>query len=255
MKSDVTRMCRSWVTVQASRPPEHHDRATPLATLTLSRQAGARGRSLARLLAAALNRRQGLAGVPWSVFDRELMERVMREHDLPPEMARFFPEAKWNEVESTINTLLHRHPDSWTVFAHTVETIRKLARGGHAIIVGRGANFIAHEVPHLLHLRLIGSPEARIAHLCASRHWSEAVARTYVESEDRNRRAFVRQHFGADIDDPAHYSLILNTDHLSDEHILSVVLAWVDGVELEPARREKPDTQLQPSSIERLTPR
>jgi len=201
------------------------------ATITVSRQAGARGRSLARLLAERLNQRQGPDSVPWTVFDRELMERVLSDHNLPPRLATFFPEARWNEIDSTINTLLKRHPDNWTIFEHTVDTVRKLVARGHAILVGRGANFVTRECPHALHVRLIGSKAKRIDHLAASRGWSENEAKIYLEREDRNRRAFVRQHFEAEVDDPGAHSLVLNTDHLSNARMVDLLIAWVDSCE------------------------
>ena len=230
MNSDGLTLCRSYVSAQTTHPFGEKPGAT-YTTVTLSRQAGARGRTIARMLSEELNGRQHRHTVPWTVFDCDLMDRVLADHDLPRELARFFPEARWSEVDSTINVLLRRHPDAWTVFEHTVDTISKLGHLGHAIIVGRGANYITQGFKNVLHLRLIGSRERRLEHLRTVRGWSEPVARVYLESEDRNRRAFVRQHFHADIDDPQYYSMVLNTDNLTNEQIVSVLTPLVTSME------------------------
>lgn len=230
MNSDILSTCRSYVSAQTTHP---HGKSpgTTFSALTLSRQAGARGRTIAKTLTEELNFRQHPKAVPWTVFDRDLMDRVLADHNLPRELARFFPEAHWSEVDSTINVLLRHHPDSWTVFEHTVDTIRKLGHLGHAIIVGRGANFITRGFENVLHLRLIGSRERRLEHLRKFRGWGEQVARVYLESEDRNRRAFVRQHFDADIDDPQYYTMVLNTDNLTNEQIVEMLTPWVTAFE------------------------
>jgi hypothetical protein len=233
MKSDLPRICRSYISAQTADPfQESLKPEKRRAAITLSRQAGARGRSIARQLAERLNARQGGTDeVPWRVFDRDLMDRVMSDHQLPRELARFFPEARCNELGSTLNSLLRRHPDSWTIFEHTVDSIGKLGHLGHAIIVGRGANFILRDRPNVLHLRLIGSRERRLEHLSASRGWSEAVAVAYLESEDRNRQAYVHQHFGGHIGDAEAYSAVLHTDQLDDASIVGFALAWVESFE------------------------
>lgn len=238
MKSDLLSVCRSYVSAQTCHSfGAFGPREPELATITISRQAGARGRTVARLLAEQLNSSSGFPSVPWTIFDRDLMDYILADHDLPQRLARFFPEARWGELDSTINALLGRHPDVWTIFEHTVDTIRKLAHLGHAIVVGRGANFITRGFHNVLDVRLIGSLHSRLDHLCATRGWGTRMAHVYINSEDRNRRAYVRQHFDADIEDPKGYSLVLNTDRLKDAHIVQMLSAWVSAYEANPVRK------------------
>lgn len=238
MKRDALQLCRSYVSAHTSHPAANGNPGeTRLATITLSRQAGARGRSLAQMMAERLNEELGADEVPWTVFDRNLMDRVLADHDLPREIGRFFPEARWSEVDTMINTLLHRHPEAWTIFEHTVDTIRKLAHLGHAIIVGRAANFITRRFPHALHLRLTGSLGERIRHLCRARGLTKAEARSFVQQEDKNRRAYVRQHFDQDIEDPSAYTLLVNTDLLENYQIVEMLKPLVRERESHPLVR------------------
>ena len=54
----------------------------PLPFVTISRQAGAGGRTLAKHLAERLNALAGGGGDDWSAWDHTLVEKVSRDYDL-----------------------------------------------------------------------------------------------------------------------------------------------------------------------------
>jgi hypothetical protein len=66
--------------------------------------------------------------------------------------------------------------------------------------------------PNGTHLRLIGSPEQRAAHLAEAHGWSPPDARQHLERTDAARRRYVQRTFGRAIDDPLGYDAIINTD-------------------------------------------
>jgi cytidylate kinase len=55
------------------------------------------------------------------------------------------------------------------------------------------------------------------------------TAKRRVTVRDNRRRAFVRQSFNADIDDPIHYDLIVNTGNLSVEAAVEAIIGAVMG--------------------------
>src|SRR5262245_17933298 len=63
-----------------------------LRAVTISRQSGSGGRSIAACLSLELESRMGSASSPWTVFDWNLVEKVREEHRLPPRVVRFMPE-------------------------------------------------------------------------------------------------------------------------------------------------------------------
>jgi cytidylate kinase len=180
--------------------------------VTISREAGAGASSLARLLADNLNSFLSPGDPPWTVFDGNLVEAMLEAHHYSKTLAQFLPEDDVSEVRSSVGELVGLHPSLWDLTQKTNELIRRLARLGHCILIGRGANFATAGLKQGVHLRLIGSPESRALHVASLLRMSIEDATARNMRADVARRRYVRQTFGRDIDDPAFYDLVINTD-------------------------------------------
>ena len=136
--------CLSFIHSQVSpnaAPLVGHPLLHPQPTITISRLTGAGGHAIAAKLATLLRERApGLR--PWMVFDQNLVEKVLEEHNLPKELACFMPEDRRSELNDIVEELLGLHPPSWTLIRQTTETILHLAELGNAILVGRAGNVI-----------------------------------------------------------------------------------------------------------------
>ena len=133
--------------------------------VTISRQAGCGALAVAQKLAEYLQSRSPKDACPWTVFDRNLMDKVLEDHNLPTRLAQFLPEDRVSELEDMMQELLGAQPSSWRIVPQTSETILHLAELGNVIIVGRGANVITARLDHVFHVRLVGSLERRVARL------------------------------------------------------------------------------------------
>ena len=72
------------------------------------------------------------------------------------------------------------------------------------------------------------------------------MARHHLESNDEERRKFIRQYFKQDFDDLRFYDILFNTDRASAERIASSILAYMDLSETgtagsEPLHSPSPD--------------
>jgi hypothetical protein len=85
----------------------------------------------------------------WTVFDRNLVEKVLEDHNLPKRLARFMPEDRILEISDTMDELFGLHPSSWTLVHKTADTILRLAELGHVIIIGRAANVITSRLDYV----------------------------------------------------------------------------------------------------------
>jgi cytidylate kinase len=47
------------------------------------------------------------------------------------------------------------------------------------------------------------------------RGYTKAEAEQYVIKTESNRKAFVRKYYGADVTDPKHYDIVINTEKIS----------------------------------------
>ena len=196
----------------------HHRRA-----ITISRQTGSGGHVVAEKLAEYLQAHTPDESLPWTVFDRNLVEKVLSEHHLPSRLARFMPEDRIPEVTDTIDELFGLHPPSWTLVRQTAETILHLAKVGNVILLGRGANVITRDLDYVFHVRLVGSIERRVRRLQELSQLSEAAARALVGREDLGRRRYLRKYFNRDIDDPLLYHLVVNTDLVSTQEAARII--------------------------------
>lgn len=182
-------------------------------TVTLSREAGAGALTVAKLAADLLDC-DWPGPIPWTVFDRNLVERVIEDHDLPRAVEQFIPEDVPFELTAAVEELLGLHPDSWSLVQHVSDTILRLAIAGRALVVGRGGNLLTAHLPTALHVRLIAPPEFRVNHFCEFYRLSRKEAAAAVAQRDRGRARYVRRHFCAAIADPLQYHMVLNTGQL-----------------------------------------
>jgi cytidylate kinase len=188
---------------------------TPPRAVTISRQAGSGSTVVGQKLAARLQAHGPKNDRPWTVFDRDLMEKVLEDHQLPKYIATFLPEDRKPAMEDILEDMFGLHPPQSIIIKHTAETILGLAEVGHAILIGRAGNIITAHVPHVLHVRLVAPLEKRIEHVMETYHFTHTQARDYCLREDLGRERYVHRHFSANISDPLLYHLTLNTGLIS----------------------------------------
>ena len=216
--------CQAFVVHQlrlrTGHPAPHHPTSGP--ALTISHQTGAGEHVVAERVAHLLEAGGHKGAVPWTVFDRDLVDKVLEEHNLPHSLAQFMPEDRRSLIQDTLDELLGTRLPSWSAVPQVAETVLHLAHAGHAILVGRGANVITAGLPRVFHVRLVGSQEGRIARIQEERHLSHAAAATFVKKADRAHGRYVKAYYHVSAEDDTRYHLILNTDLLSLEEA-----AWI----------------------------
>jgi cytidylate kinase len=201
--------------------------------VTLSRQAGCGALVVAEKLAALLQADTPAGEPPWTVFDRNLMEKVLEEHNLPARLARFLPEDRITLLQDIADELFGLRPATWTMIEQTADTVLRLAELGHVILIGRGAHVITARLPHVLHVRLVAPLEKRLEQCRRSYGMSEREARAFCVREDKGRERYLKKHFNADVNDPLLYHLIINTGLISfDEAARLIADALKDNAEV-----------------------
>jgi cytidylate kinase len=183
-------------------------------SITISRLTGAGGHTVAGKLAEYLQANSP-AHAPWTVFDRNLMEKVLEDHHLSKELAKFEHERHKPFIHDALEEILGLHPSSWTIVQHTAETIWKLTRLGNVILVGLGANLVTASLKHVFHVRLVASQERCVQRVQELQHLDSKAALAYVKEQDTGRRRYVKDHFHKDDDDPLLYDLVINTDRIT----------------------------------------
>lgn len=211
-ETSITR-CLAYIDCQLQSPKPAHRTATLKRppSITISRQTGAGGVSIAGKVAEYLQKFTPGGGCPWTVFDRNLVEKVLEDHHLPARLARYMPEDRVSELQNMLEEVLGLHPDAWSLVRQSCETILQLAELGNVILVGRGANVITRRLHNVLHVRLVAPLENRVRVVSAYYHLNEEAALKFIEEQDRARNGYVRKFFSRDIADPLQYQMVLNT--------------------------------------------
>ncbi|CAB1055591.1 hypothetical protein D1BOALGB6SA_324 [Olavius sp. associated proteobacterium Delta 1] len=116
------------------------------------------------------------------------------------------------------------HPD--TYLKHLLVVTSTIAKHGRAVIVGRGANFIL-PADDIFSVRVIAPMEMRVRNVALEyRATTEEAKRRVIRRESR-RKAFIRHSFNADITDPIHYNMTINTGKMGIAAAVEAVIAAV----------------------------
>jgi cytidylate kinase len=107
-------------------------------------------------------------------------------------------------------------------FRELARVVHTIASHGGAVIIGRGVAFML-DPASALRVRTVCPVDLRARGIAERSGVTEAQARAEIESIDADRRAFVRDHYGRDTDDPAAYDLLVNTGTMSLEQCAELV--------------------------------
>jgi len=199
------------------------ERAHAAPAVTISREAGAGGSSIARCLATYLEKHQPGHRGSWAVFDQNLVRKALEQHSLPGHLEQYLPEDAAHLLPDTVEDLLGLHPAASELARQLSETMVNLARQGNVILVGRGGNISTARLPNVLHVRLVAPYPERLKHVSRLYNFPEHDAAEFIAKTDRARKRYLRQNFGADVGDPVLYDLTVNTARLTCDEAAALI--------------------------------
>jgi cytidylate kinase len=197
--------------------------------VTVSRQAGVKGTTLARRVAETLNQRLPQER-SWVAYDRELVELVAKDHALSRDLVARLDEHDKTWFEHFIGGLAGA-PTGADLAMKMARTIRALAWVGRAVIVGRGAAAILGDVKRAVRVRLTAPLEWRVDELTGTRDISRRQAAAEVREMDDDRAQFVRRHFNRELDDPLLYDIVLNMARVDIDRAADVIARMVQTLD------------------------
>src|SRR5262245_32984181 len=191
-------------------------REKPAYTITVSREFGALGHTVA----AELGKRLG-----WPVYDQEIMHKIAEEIGRPSFEVAGFDEKPSGWFEDFLSSLASKYRVGPTGYLRKlVGVVRGLGAVGRCVVVGRGANFVLPPET-TLRVRLVADLPDRIHAVARLKGIPEREAAREVEKTDRERSLFVSRNFGKDLADPHHYDLVVNTSSVGVEGAADIILA------------------------------
>ncbi|MDR2447736.1 MAG: cytidylate kinase family protein [Treponema sp.] len=166
-----------------------------MAIITISRELAALGDETAAELSKKLNYR---------LVDKNILERKIKSYGIDDARLK-----KYDERKPPLWASLSQDRDNYLHFLKT--SMLAEARVGNAVFVGRGANAIFKDIPGVLSIFLVATPEIRIERVKSYFHCDEKRAKRIIEESDNDRNGFHHYFFDMDWRAPENYLLTLNT--------------------------------------------
>ncbi|MGH7657830.1 MAG: AAA family ATPase [Gemmatimonadales bacterium] len=196
--------------------------------ITISRQFGAGGSQVARLVADALG---------WSVVDNELIEAVAARAGLPAEEVAAREEKGPTFIERLARALvaspehvyLARTPveeiDEPRLVRITETVVQEIAGHGKVVMVGRATAAVLASAVDAIHVRIVAPREHRITEVAGRLKKDLKSAEKLLDETDENRRRYHREYYNRDWDDAAVYHIVLNSAVLGYEGAAHLIVA------------------------------
>jgi cytidylate kinase len=221
LPATVEERITGWIRIQEAQRRQARPKP-PAPTITLSRQFGCEGFPLCLSLKEQL---EAASQEPWTIFDRSLIERVAADSGLTRQLFSNLGD------ETRMLEQLGFHPRGALTGSEAYRKIAlfvaRVARDGHAIIMGRGGAILCAGLANAYHFRLVAGLEWRVASLASRAHLAQAEAAHLVKKQGQQRARFIYDALGADVEDPRHYDALFNNERHSVPVIAAAIVAFV----------------------------
>jgi cytidylate kinase len=185
---------------------DRHEAVRPC--VAIANLPGSGGGEVGRLAAEALG---------YGLFGREIVDEIAKRRNVSEELVRGLDQRVRSVIDRYVaDSFGSRSFSEADYLTEVVRTVTTLGQRGMAVVVGRGSAFILRpEVA--LRVLVIAPRPFRIERWCKLHGLDAERAAQAVDAEDARRVEFVRHSFGARLDDPVHYDLVVNTGMLGFE--------------------------------------
>jgi cytidylate kinase len=185
-------------------------------TICISREYGARGAAMGRLVAERLGFRY---------YAQELIHDIAEAAHVRKQVVESLDERVQDGISEWVAGLIKRGVFAPSDYLRNLsKVVLTLANHGKGVIIGRGAHFILDRQT-TLRVRVIAPLETRIARIAERDGLSDDKAKATILRIDAERVAFNKQHYGADLTDPENYDLVVNAGTLGLEGAADVTVA------------------------------
>lgn len=189
-----------------------------MAVITISRQFGAGGITLGRMVAEKLG---------YTFVDTEIIKMVAEMANVSTNFVETVEKEAGGTFHKIINRLVSKpllervlrdergYIDEEIYLDYLVLIIAQMADEGNVVILGRGSQYILSDHPDAYHFLLIDEFANRVRFMQAHYNLSQSRAEQVVKSEDKRRLNLYRKLHKTDYDKPSLYHLVLNMNRVS----------------------------------------
>ena len=189
-----------------------------MAVITISRQFGAGGITLGKMVAKRLG---------YSFVDTEIIKMVAEMANVSTNFVETVEKEAGGKFSKIITKLVSKplldrvlkdergYIDEEIYLDYLVLIIAQMADEGNVVILGRGSQYILGDHPDAYHFLLIDEFANRVKFMREHYNLSQSRAEQVVKSEDKRRLNLYRKLHKTDYDRPSLYHLVLNMNRIS----------------------------------------
>jgi len=201
-----------------------------MAVITISRQFGAGGITLGKMVAEKLG---------YAFADTEIIKMVAEMANVSTHFVETVEKeagGKFSKIVSRLvsKPLLERvlkdergYIDEEIYLDYLVLIIAQMADEGNVVILGRGSQYILGDHPDAYHFMLINEFDNRVKFMRESYNLSQSRAVQVVKNEDKRRLNLYRKLHKTDYEKPSLYHLVLNMNKISLEEARELICSLV----------------------------
>jgi cytidylate kinase len=194
-----------------------------MAVITISRQFGAGGKTLGKMIADEFG---------YTFADSEIIKLVAEmanvsthfvetvEKEAGGKFSRFISKMVSKPLVERVLKDERGYIDEEIYLDYLVLIIAQMGDDGDVVILGRGSQYILNDHPDAYHVLLIDEVENRVQFMMAHYDLSKSRAAQVVRAEDKRRKNLYQKLGKTDYDDPFLYHLVLNMNKVSLEQAL-----------------------------------
>jgi cytidylate kinase len=153
----------------------------------------------------------------YGCFGREIVDEIAERRGVAQELMHGLDEGVRSAIERFVTDAFHERrfteSDYLREVAHVVTT---LGRRGMAVTIGRGSAFLLGP-ESALRVLVVAPFSFRLERFARERKLAAKEAEERLRELDARHGEFVRHHFGARLDDPLRFDLVLNSSVLGLE--------------------------------------
>jgi cytidylate kinase len=197
-----------------------------MAVITISRQFGAGGLTLGKMVAEKFG---------YTFADTDIIKMVAEmanvstnfvetiEKEAGGKFSKFISKTVSKPLVGRILKDERGYIDEEIYLDYLVLIIAQMGDDGNVVILGRGSQYILNDLPDAYHILLIDRFENRVGFMQKNYDLSESRATQVVKNEDKRRMNLYRKLGKSDYDNPDLYHLVLNMGRVNRDKALELI--------------------------------
>jgi cytidylate kinase len=196
-----------------------------MAVITISKEFGTEGEKVASLVAGKLG---------YEYIGENLVAEIAKELKISESEAATFHKASQSRILrfvdrytcSIVQKVVDREHgclDDKNYYEVTKKLVENVHEAGNVIILGWGSQCLLKGKPDTLHVRLVKDNDLKTKELMAAENLSPKAATTFIDREEGDLKAYVKQYFNEDWNAAHLYDLIIDMGKTSVEKAVDMI--------------------------------